>query len=51
MGLKDFEKTPNMRIGINGVDTKRVKFSMLDSVLEEEVVSDEEYGDVKVAWC
>ena len=25
--IKDYEKTPQLRVGINGVDTKRVKFS------------------------
>ena len=24
--IKDFEKTPKMSVGINGVETKRVKF-------------------------
>ena len=48
--IKDFEKTLKMRVGINGVDTKRVKFSFFDSASEEEVVGDEEYEDVKVTW-
>ena len=39
--IKDFEKTLKMRVGINGVDTKRVKSSLPDSVSEEEVVGDE----------
>ena len=30
-----------MRVGINGVDTKRVKFSLPNSAAEEEVVGDE----------
>ena len=37
-----------MRVGINSVDTKRVKFSLPDSALEEEVIGDEEYEDAKV---
>ena len=39
-----------MRVGINGVDTKMVKFSLPDSALEEEVIGDEEYEHVK-ATC
>ena len=45
--IKDFEKTQQMRVEINGVDTKRVKFSLPDSASDEEVISDEEYEDVK----
>ena len=45
--IKNFEKTPKMSVGINGVETKRVKFSLLNSALEEEVVGDEEYEDAK----
>ena len=48
--IKDFEKTPKMRVGINGVKTKRVKFSLPNSALEEEVVGDEEYEDAKAIW-
>ena len=29
--VKNFEKTPQWRVGINGVDTKRVKFSLPNS--------------------
>ena len=39
-----------MRVGINGVKTKRVKFSLPNSALEEEVVGDEEYEDAKAIW-
>ena len=39
-----------MRVGINGVDTKRVKFSLPNSASEEEVVSNEEYEDAKATW-
>ena len=46
--IKDFEKTPQMRVGVNGVDTKRVKLSLPNNASEEEVVGDEEYEDVKV---
>ena len=45
--VKNFEKTPQLRVGINGVNTKRVKFLLPDSALEEEVVGDEEYEDAK----
>ena len=48
--IKDFEKTPQLRVGINGVDTKTVKLSLSDSTSKEEVVGDEEYEDVKTAW-
>ena len=48
--IKDFEKTPQMRVGINGVDTKRMRFSFLDSALKEEVIGDEEYEDAKSTW-
>ena len=44
--IKDFEKTPQLRVKI-GNDVKRVKFSLLNSVLEEEVIGDEEYEDAK----
>ena len=36
-----------MSVGINGAETKRVKFSLPNSALEEEVVGDEEYEDAK----
>ena len=39
-----------MSVGINGVKTKRVKFSLSNSALEEEVVGDEEYEDTKATW-
>ena len=45
--IKDFEKTPQMRVEINGVDTKRMKFSLPDSASNEEVIGDEEYEDAK----
>ena len=35
--IKIFEKTPKMSVGINGAETKRVKFSLPNSALEEEV--------------
>ena len=44
--IKDFEKTPQMRVGINGIDTKRVKFSLPNSATKEEVIGDEKYEDV-----
>ena len=37
-----------MRVGINGVDTKRVKFSLPNSAAEEEVVGDEK--DAQATW-
>ena len=48
--IKIFEKTPKMNVGINGVETKRMKFSLPNSASEEEVVSDEEYEDTKATW-
>ena len=48
--IKDFEKTPQMRVGINGVDTKRVKFSLPNIASDEEVIGDEEYENVKAEW-
>ena len=38
--IKDFEKTPKMSVGINGVETKRMKFSLPSSASEKEVVGD-----------
>ena len=48
--IKNFEKTPKMNVGINGVDTKTVKLSLSDSTSKEEVVGDEEYEDAKATW-
>ena len=48
--IKNFEKTPKVSVGINGVKTKRVKFLLPHSASEEEVVSDEEYEDAKATW-
>ena len=45
--IKNFEKTPQIRVGIKGVDTKKVKFSLPNSASKEQVVGDEEYEDVK----
>ena len=45
--IKDFERTPKMRVGIDGDDVKRVKFSLPNSALDEEVIGDEEYEDAK----
>ena len=47
---KDFAKTPKMKVGINGIDTKRVKFSLIDSASDEEVIGDEEYEHDKATW-
>ena len=48
--IKDFEKTLKISVRINGVETKRVKFSLSNSASEEEVVGDEEYEDAKATW-
>ena len=48
--IKNFERTPKMNVGINGVETKRVKFSLPNSASEDEVVGDEEYEDAKATW-
>ena len=48
--IKYFEKTPQMRVGINGVGTKRVKFSLPDNASDKEVMGDEEYKDTKAIW-
>ena len=48
--IKNFEKTPKVSVGINGVETKRVKFSLPDSSSEEEVIGDEKYEDAKATW-
>ena len=48
--IKDFEKTPKMSVTINGVETKRVKFSLPNSASKEEVVGDGEYEDAKATW-
>ena len=43
--VKVFEKTQQLRVDSNGVATKRVKFSLPDSDLNEEVIFDEKYHD------
>ena len=48
--IKDFEKTPQLRVRIDADDTKRVKFSLFDSVSDEEVIGDEEYENAKAIW-
>ena len=45
--VKVFEKTPQLRVDITGVAAKRVKFSLLDCDLNEEVIFDEKYHDVR----
>ena len=45
--IKNFEKTPQIRVGIKVVNTKKVKFSLPNSASKEQVVGDEEYEDVK----
>ena len=44
--IKYFEKTPQLRVKI-GDNVKRVKFSLPNSALEEEVIGDGEYEDAK----
>ena len=39
-----------MRVGIDGDDAKRVKFSLPNSASDEEVINDEEYEDAKATW-
>ena len=48
--IKNFEKTPQIRVGIKGVNTKKVKFSLPNSASKEQVVGDEEYEDAKNTW-
>ena len=45
--VKVFEKTPPLRVDINGAATKRVKFSLPDTSLNKEVIFDEKYDDAK----
>ena len=42
-----FEKTQQLRVDINGVAAKRVKFSLLESDLNEKVIFDEKYHDIR----
>ena len=39
-----------MSVGINVVETKRVKISLPNSASKEEVVGDENYEDAKATW-
>ena len=48
--IKDFEKTLKIKVGIDGDDVKRVKFSFPNSASEEEVVGDEENEDAEAKW-
>ena len=45
--VKVFEKTQQLRVDINGVAAKRVKFSLLESDLNEKVIFDEKYHDAR----
>ena len=45
--VKIFEKTPQLRVDINGVAAKRVKFSLPESDLNEKVIFDEKYHDAR----
>ena len=46
--VKVFEKTPPLRVDSNGVAAKRVKFSLPNSDLNEDVIFDEKYHDVRM---
>ena len=45
--VKVFEKTQQLRVYINGVAAKRVKFSLPESDLNEKVLFDEKYYDAR----
>ena len=45
--IKVYEKTPQLRVNINGVTTKRVKFSLPESDLNEKVIFDKKYHDAR----
>ena len=45
--VKVFEKTQQLRVDINGVVAKRVKFSLPESDLNEKVIFDEKYHDAR----
>ena len=45
--VKVFEKTLQLRVDINGVVAKRVKFSLPESDLNEKVIFDEKYHDAR----
>jgi hypothetical protein len=49
--VKVIEKTVQLRVEVNCVVTKGVKFSLYDSATDEEVICDEEYKDGKPATC
>ena len=48
--IKDFDNTPQMRVGIDDDDVKRVKFSLPNSSSNEQVIGDKEYKDAKATW-
>ena len=45
--VKVFEKTQQLRVDINGVAAKRVKFSLPESDLNEKVIFNEKYHDAR----
>ena len=45
--VKVFVKIPQLRVDSNCVASKRVKLSLLDSDLNEEVIFNEKYHDVR----
>ena len=42
-----FQKTPQLRVRVNGIATKRLKFSLLDSASNKEVIFDEKFHDAR----
>uniref|UniRef100_A0A2N9GAG9 Uncharacterized protein n=1 Tax=Fagus sylvatica TaxID=28930 RepID=A0A2N9GAG9_FAGSY len=49
--IETIEKTPQLRVKVNNVAPKRVKFSLLDSAIDRGAICDEEYKDEKLATC
>jgi hypothetical protein len=49
--VKDIEKTPQLKVKVNSVATKRVKISLPDSVTDGGAICDEECRDGKPATC
>ena len=45
--IKVYEKTPQLRVDINGVTAKRVTFSLPESDLNEKVIFDKKYHDAR----
>ncbi len=49
--VKDFEKTPQLRVRVNSVFTKRVEFSLLESGIDVGAIMNNIYKYVKLATC